>query len=138
MQNVPAYFATNGFNSYSDSGHDLKERFHRAAKKVLKSLAQEIGLPDGSYDIRSNKGGIAVSGEVTLHGEHIYVQMYESSFGNGGIEMMYRSCKSRKDYSGDQNYFVKNVLDLNDSARRAQFVATCRKLISKYETELVA
>ena len=138
MQNVPNYFATKGINSYSDSAHNIKERFHRDAKKVLKSIVQELGLQDGSYEIRSNKAGIAVSGEVTLHAEHLYVQMYESAFGGGGIEIMYRSCKSRKDYSGDQNFFIKNSLDLNDQARRTQFIASCRKLMSKYEAELAA
>jgi hypothetical protein len=135
MKVIPAYFAKQGVNSYTDEGHQRKEKFHRDGKKVLKQLALEIGLPEGTYEIRSNKAGIAVSGEVTLHADHLYVQMYESCIGSGGIEIMYRSCGSQKDYCGDNNNFLKNVRDLNDPARRAAFVAACRRLISKYNAD---
>lgn len=41
-----------------------KRRFHTTARSRLKKLAAELGLPLGSYDLRSNKTGIAVSGEI--------------------------------------------------------------------------
>ena len=53
---------------------DAKEAFHRTARRQLKLLAAALGLPTGGFDLRSNKGGIAVSGEVTLHADHLYVQ----------------------------------------------------------------
>jgi hypothetical protein len=37
-----------------------KHLFHREAKKRLQALATALGLPRHTYDIRSNKGGIAV------------------------------------------------------------------------------
>ncbi|KAA3442046.1 hypothetical protein C7I87_32575 [Mesorhizobium sp. SARCC-RB16n] len=44
-----------------------KRRFHTTGRSKLKKLAAELALPPGSYDLRSNKAGIAVSGEITLH-----------------------------------------------------------------------
>src|SRR3546814_7738569 len=41
----------------------------------MRRLADALALDEGSFDIRSNKGGPAVSGEVTLHGEDVWVQL---------------------------------------------------------------
>lgn len=82
-----------------------KNAFHREAKKVLKELASELGLSSTDYDLRSNKGGIAVSGEVTLHTETIYVQISQSVMGERG-QVLYRTCKHRRDFSGGTNNFV--------------------------------
>lgn len=89
--------------------HDQKEAFHRIARARLKALADALGLPAGSYDLRSNKGGIAVSGEVTLHHDHVYVQAAQSAFGgeNGAATgLLIRSCEGRKDYTGGRNHMV--------------------------------
>ena len=48
---------------------ERKRRFHAAARARLCKLAAELGLPAGSYDLRSNQGGVAVSGEIILHHE---------------------------------------------------------------------
>jgi hypothetical protein len=48
--------------AYDDNA---KEAFHRNARRQLKLLAAALGLPTGAFDLRSNKGGIAVSGEIT-------------------------------------------------------------------------
>ena len=52
-----------------------KRRFHSAARTRLRHLAAELGFSRTSFDLRSNKGGIAVSGEITLHHEHVYIQV---------------------------------------------------------------
>lgn len=54
--------------SYND---DAKRQFASKGKKVLKALAEFMGLVKGTYDIRWNPGGIAVSGDIILHGESI-------------------------------------------------------------------
>src|SRR3546814_2839377 len=51
---------------------DRKRRFHTVARARLRRLAVELGFPPASFDLRSNQGGIAVSGEVTLHHERVY------------------------------------------------------------------
>jgi hypothetical protein len=88
--------------SYNDTN---KDQLHRAGKKALKALAAKLELPEGSFEVRSNKGGIAVSGEVTLHSDNLYVQISES-FNGRGLQVMFRTCKGRKDYSGGQNNFA--------------------------------
>lgn len=82
-----------------------KGKFHRAAMKTLRDLASKMGLSKDQYDVRSNKGGHAVSGEITLHTDSVYVQICGSFSGNG-MQVLYRTCKGRKDYSGGTNNFT--------------------------------
>ena len=88
-----------------------KARFHVLGKKILRVVAKELGLQKGTYDIRSNMAGIAVSGEITLHSEHLYIDLSQ-----GGVEgmFMYRSCRGRKDYVGGHNQWMGwiNLSDL--------------------------
>jgi hypothetical protein len=83
--------------------------FHSRARSQLRRVATALGLQPGDYDLRSNQGGIAVSGEITLHTDHIYVQASQSAMGHhSGV--LFRNCKGRKDYSGGPNNFAS--LDL--------------------------
>lgn len=75
---------------------DKKNEFRRLSRKMLKELASLTQL--GGADLRWNEGGIAVSGEATLHADNIYIQVSGTDMG-----ILYRSCKSRKDYSGGRN-----------------------------------
>jgi hypothetical protein len=104
---------------------DAKEAFHRNARRQLKLLAAALALSPGAFDLRSNKGGIAVSGEITLHSDRIYVQVCQPATGHdSGI--LFRTCQGRKDYYGGPNNFVS--LDLlnrpDELARRIK--QTCR------------
>lgn len=83
---------------------DHKLSWHLEAQDRLKRLAKELGLSDRTYEIRSNMGGPAVSGEVTLHGEDVYVQVSQSS-GGPRMGILFRTCDGRKDYSGGINHF---------------------------------
>ena len=99
-----------------------KRRFHAAARVRLRQLAAALGLPAGSFDLRANKGGIAVSGEVTLHHERLYVQVSQPAFG-GDTGVLIRTCRSRRGYVGGPNHFVPlTMLDdidaLADRVRR--------------------
>lgn len=89
---------------------DAKTLFHSLAKSVCKEIAAALELPKGSFDIRSNMAGIAVSGEVVLHGENIYVMLDQSSMKDS---FMFRSCKGRQDYVGGPNQWAewKDLLD---------------------------
>src|SRR5260370_28921471 len=57
--------------SYDDKA---KRVFHSRALRQLKLLANALGLAPGGYALSSNPGGIAVSGEATRHGDHVYGQ----------------------------------------------------------------
>jgi hypothetical protein len=82
-----------------------KHLFHSNAHSRLRRLAKELGLAPGSYDLRSNQGGIAVSGEVTLHHEQVYVQVSQSALG-GDLGVLIRTCRGRRDYVGGPNNFA--------------------------------
>ena len=75
-------------NGYSDAAQAAKQGAHRSTASLLRKVAAALGLAPGSYDIRSNEAGIAVPGEVILHGETIYIQV-----GGLGLGVLVRSCK---------------------------------------------
>lgn len=115
---VPKALLARGVNAYSPVGEQKKRAFHTVGRKFLLDVAAEIGLPRGSFDVRSNKAGIAVSGEVVLHGEHVYVQLAECAVGSPGISAMYRPCRGRRDYVGGANHFIRM-----DELNRARLTA---------------
>ena len=99
-----------------------KEQFHNLAKVVCRDIAKALGLQKGQFEVRSNMAGIAVSGEVTLHADNVYIQLDQSCMGD---MFMYRHCNGQKDYTGGQNRWMKwgDLLDWNkaiESFRSAQ------------------
>lgn len=101
-----------------------KYRFHSTARARLRRLAVDLKLAAGSYDLRSNKAGIAVSGEVTLHHEAVYVQVSQSALG-GGMGILIRTCRGRRDYTGGPNNFASLDLldDISSLAARVRTIA---------------
>jgi hypothetical protein len=84
---------------------DRKRQFHWHAQRQLLKLAEALGFAPGEFDLRSNAGGIAVSGEITLHADWLYVQACQSAMGfDSGI--LFRSCEGRRDYTGGRNHFA--------------------------------
>lgn len=120
---------TPGIDAYSSSGSAKKEALHSRGKSFLRALAKELDIDAGTFDVRSNLGGIAVSGEVTLHSNNIYIQMSESCIGRGGVGILYRSCKGRKDYCGGPNNFI-DAADLHKGALPG-FIAKCKSIIEQ-------
>jgi len=88
---------------------DAKRRFHRHARAQLLKLAEALGLELHEYDLRCNEGGIAVSGEITLHADHLYVQASQPAT-RADTGILFRSCAGRRDYTGGRNNFAS--LDL--------------------------
>lgn len=87
-------------------GYDetFKAMFHARAKAYLRKIAKMLNLAPGTYEIRTNKGGIAVLGETTLHSDTLYVQLGGSV---ANTSFYYRACKGRKDYTGGRNHWVE-------------------------------
>lgn len=84
---------------------EVKREFHRVAESRLHALAKALGYGKADYDLRHNQGGVAVSGEITLHSDELYVQVSQSCMGiDSGI--LYRECDGRKDYTGHRNNFA--------------------------------
>ena len=84
---------------------DRKRRFHTVARARLRRLATELGFPPASFDLRSNQGGIAVSGEITLHHERVYVQVCQPAT-RADTGILIRTCEGRRDYTGGPNHFA--------------------------------
>ena len=102
---------SNAFDFRKSVAYDAeaKRLFHSRAKSQLRRIATAQCREPGSYDLRSNQAGIAVSGEITLHGDHLYVQVSQSAMGyHSGI--LFRTCKGRRDFVGGPNNFAS--LDL--------------------------
>lgn len=91
--------------AHTFQGYDSepKATFHRLAKKYLEEIARLMKLTPGTYEVRTNKAGVAVLGEVTLHSETIYVQ-----FGGSipHMQFYYRTVKGRKDFTGGTNTWM--------------------------------
>jgi hypothetical protein len=87
---------------------EVKQRFHTAARARLRRLATTLGFPSGSFDLRSNPGGIAVSGEITLHHDDVYIQVCQPATGaDSGI--LIRTCQGRRDYTGGRTILQRSV-----------------------------
>lgn len=101
-----------------------KKEFKLAARQALRKLVELMDLPLGSYDLRWNEGGIAVSGEATLHHDRFYIQVDQSGITDvAGRDMtvMYRTCRNRSDYSGGSNNFAPAQV-LDEPHRMAQLI----------------
>jgi hypothetical protein len=84
---------------------EVKQRFHTAARARLRQLANTLGFRPNSFDLRSNRGGIAVSGEITLHHDDVYIQVCQPATRvDSGI--LIRTCQGRRDYTGGRNHFA--------------------------------
>lgn len=133
---VPRALCATGLNGYSDEGQAAKEAFHREGVKFLSALAKALGLKAGTYDVRSNKAGMAVSGEVTLHSDDLYLQLSESCMGPG-VKAMYRTCDSRKDCCGHQNHFA-DIEKFKGADAQKQLVDQLRRMVEQVQAKKVA
>jgi len=96
---------TYNFNQPVAYRAEAKRAFHSRARATLRKLAHALRLAPGSYDIRSNAGGIAVSGEITLHHDRFYLQVSQSCIGQG-MGVLVRTCRGRQDYVGGGNHWL--------------------------------
>lgn len=116
---------------------DAKKDFHRVAKRQLKKLADDMGWSKAEYDLRSNLGGIAVSGEITLHHGDLYIQASQSSMGTDK-GLMIRTCKDRTDYSGGQNHFAPlSWLDDDSRGKLVELATKVRQQKVGFNADLV-
>ena len=113
------------FNRYRDGvgyNEEAKFQFGKTAQSYLKKLSEALGATDRK--ISWNKGGIAVSGDVTLKAmltpeKGVYIDISHPC--QHGI--MFRSITSLKDHKGGKNEWFtieqfKNYQDLANHIRR--------------------
>jgi len=106
MKKKPSDIWSRPLIGYTEAEHAEKVAAHHAARAVLTKLARDyLMIPVGEYSIRSNMGGAAGSGEVTLHTTTLYLQIGQSCMGpSAGV--MFRRCNGLKDYTGGSNNFT--------------------------------
>ena len=84
-----------------------KKTFLRLGNVFLRALAKDLGLHN--VTVRSNPGGIAVSGECTLIGmweeNGAYVCITQTHIGKP-MAIVYRSVRHAKDYTGGHNHWI--------------------------------
>lgn len=78
---------------------DIKIKFRIEAVRYLESIATQLNLKRETYDLYYNTGGVASSGDATLHHDKFYLSISESG-------AMYRTCHGRKDYVGGANQWI--------------------------------
>lgn len=99
-------------------GERTKRLFHSEGRAALRRLADALGLDSSAYGIRSDKGGPAVSGEVTLHADTLWVQLSIGPFGPDR-EVCFRKVQDRHDHIGERNYWA-SILELMEPERFAE------------------
>lgn len=104
---------TTNHHGYDDHAALMKADAHKTTVRQMRKLATALGLEAGTYEVRSNQAGIGSSGEVTLHGEHIYVQA-------GCLcGLLVRACRGRRDFAGGNNNWL-NPSELESPERLAE------------------
>jgi len=113
----------------------VKNSAHTKAKRLLTVFATSVlGLSEDQFEVTSNKGGVAVSGEVTLMtnsidgGFGIMVQIGQWSCGNNLI--LYRAVNDCKDYHGYRNQLISMVDAFGSYEAIEKFGKTVRSLVS--------
>lgn len=99
-----------------------KRLFHSDGRKALRALADALDLAEGSYGITSQRGGVAISGDVTLRADHIYVQLSLGCMG-AGREVMFRTVADRRDFVGGRNHWAS----VHDLVRPERLAARIRR-----------
>ena len=96
-----------------------KDLFHADGRRAMQKLATALALSDSSYSIRSNRSGPAVSGEITLHGEEVWVQLSLGALGPD-YEVSFRRVTGRDDYASDRRRFatIRELLNPERFAER--------------------
>lgn len=92
--------AKSGKLSYNEVN---KAMFHSLGMRVMRAIAKKLNLAPGTFDVRWNEAGIACSGEVMLHAEHLFIEFSEYCLGD---VFMYRWCRDRKDSCGGANQWM--------------------------------
>lgn len=105
----------------NEASAKLKFRAHALAS--LGRLAKALKWEAGSFDLKFNPGGPAVSGEAVLHSEHWYVCVNGNDV--NGCHVLYRTCRGRKDSTGGMNRWASTKsLESGELAKRMAEIRT--------------
>lgn len=105
-------YPIHGYSGYA------KNNFKLLGTKYLRMIAKKMGCTE---KVKWNPGGIAVSGDITLHTDKFYVQFSQFCFMN---KFFYRACDGIEDYTGKTNHWMDwdKLLDID-------YVINCFKTV---------
>lgn len=101
-----------------------KRRWLNAARLACKSVAEDLGLEPGTFEVRTCKGGIAVPGEVILHAESVYLCLGAEVLTGEELIGFARSCKGKQDYTGGVNRWLSKRMTFD------KMVQVCREAMA--------
>lgn len=117
--NQLAFLMLNG----EDGGYneEFKKKFKLVGMKAMKEFAQLLELQE--TDINFNPGGIAVSGDLRLmgmwsEGNGVFITMNKDFPNKPWGDVLYRTIKYMKDFTGGPNcYFKFSLLQFPEALR---------------------
>lgn len=92
-----------------------------ASFAFFREVAKQLGIPKDQYELRCSACGDW--GETYFHSETFYVQVNFDRPRTDPLGLLYRTCKSRKDYVGGRNLWLRV-----DEATLGNVVAALRGL----------
>ncbi len=106
---------------------DLKKKHGRMGKTALKQIAKDLNLKE--FKVNYNPSGIIDAGYVSLIGmsdetRGVYISISSSGVFNGK-NILYRSVKHIKDYTGGPNRYLSEEEMLNDYSGSLQMIERC-------------
>lgn len=122
----PAILDAEDVHGYTPAAAAHKEKFHLGCKNFLVALGREMGLRAEHYNLTVNAGGMAISGEVSLHADRLHMWMTHD-VDEDGTHLLYRKCRSR-DHFGDAPTAVVWLADLKDPAKQRALVDHLMKI----------
>ncbi|MFN4217439.1 MAG: hypothetical protein ACK4HQ_08585, partial [Brevinematales bacterium] len=91
-----------------------KKELHAKSKTFLKLFATKVlHLEDDKFEVRSNSAGDAISGEICLFTDNLFVQISCGSH----LPILFRKCHGRNDTTGEANNWACSARKLLDIYR---------------------
>ena len=96
------------WGEHESGPNGAKKKFLNVGKVFLRALAKDLGLRDAV--VRSNAGGIAVSGDCSLCGmweeSGVFVRIEQPACGGQNV-LLFRTVRSLKGHRGGYNNFIR-------------------------------
>jgi hypothetical protein len=86
--------------------HETKEAAILLLRRLARYIAEQLNLPKGDFEIRVNRGGIAVPADVYLHTTKVYMNFAPSCCGR---TFYWRTCDGLKDYGCAMKHFNRSL-----------------------------
>ena len=132
LKNLSQVLKGGPINAYSNDGDERKTRLHYTCKRILATLAKDIGLKDGTYRVTSNMGGIAVCGEISLVTPFFRVHLDDGYMMKGQFYYRKETEDNQPGFTASTRNRWWKLADL--ISNYPAFVEECRKVMTEPNT----